>query len=52
MGLGWPSGRPRWEQRTTEVAPFFKQYSMLGIAPTLRGNRGSGFYFERLGRSK
>merc|ERR1719184_719023 len=32
----WPSGLPRWEQSTTDLAPLSRQYLIEGRAATLR----------------
>eukprot|EP00971_Amphidinium_carterae_P073630 1455896-Amphidinium_carterae.1 len=31
-----PSGRPKWETKTTLLAPFSKAYLMVGNAPSMR----------------
>ena len=36
FSLRCPSGRPRWEQSTTDLAPFLRACSMEGRAPTMR----------------
>jgi hypothetical protein len=36
-----PLGRPMWLMSTTALAPFPRQYSIVGIAPTIRWNAPS-----------
>lgn len=36
LGLGLPLGRPRWDIRTTALAPLSMAYLMVGIAPAMR----------------
>merc|ERR1719440_2730877 len=35
-GLNWPSGRPRCDIRTTDLAPISRQYLIVGMAPSMR----------------
>mmetsp|Transcript_37584 Transcript_37584/g.120479 ORF Transcript_37584/g.120479 Transcript_37584/m.120479 type:complete len:234 (+) Transcript_37584:864-1565(+) len=36
LGTTLPSGRPRWDARTTDLAPFSRQYLIEGSAPSMR----------------
>lgn len=36
FGLGFPSGRPRWDMRMTALAPLSMAYLIVGRAPTMR----------------
>jgi len=36
FSFGVPFGRPRWEIRTTDLAPLSKAYLMVGKAATIR----------------